>query len=247
MAVKSHEAPQRHSLCGRGRTGHERTCDGPSVGVRTWQAIETIPSPMESHVPSLIAPPVAELLQRQSIHPAPICQHPFLSLGQCVQPAPKGEASTLRHASRTGATTASIAGQSAAVAYKNAAGGGLTPSVFPTADRRRCAVYTRPPAYASRGVPRMDERVEGSSDPLLVGEALGTARPPIMETRPASLGRGQRADGRWDAPDRWGEAGGEACVCAVSSSPAPRHTRTPQADAAHRRHSAAQAHRGTQA
>jgi len=89
--------------------------------------------------------------------------------------------------------------------------------------------------------------VAGARAPLVVGEALGPARPPVMEPRPASLGRGQRADGRWDAPARWGEAGGEACGGAVSASPAPRHTRTPHADAAHRRHSAAQAPRGTQA
>ena len=120
-----------------------------------------------------MAPPVAELLQRQSIHPAPMCTPPCLSLGQCVQPAPQGEASTRRHASRTCATTASLAGQSAAVAYNTAAGGGLPPAVFPTAARRRCAVSTRPPALASRGGPRLDERVAGARAPLVVGRGPG--------------------------------------------------------------------------
>ena len=175
--------------------------------------------------------------------PAPTGHHPGPLGGQAGPRPRRGEASTPRHAARAGVPRASRAGQSAAVAETNAGVVGGAPAGGPTAERRRGAGDPRPPAEGASGGPRRAQRRAGSRAPCAVGQALGPARPPVRANRQAALGRGPRAHGRWDAPDRGGEAGGAARGGAVSASPAPRPTRTPKGDVAHRRPRAAPAPR----
>ena len=242
-----HAPPHTSRLRARGRPGPDPTSEARMGMGRTSRHRARTPSQVAPPGLGMRAPPGHGLGPTPAAPPAPTRHHPGPLGGQSGPRARRGEAATPRHAARAGVPRASRAGQSAAVAETNAVVVGGAPAGGPTAERRRGAGDPRPPAEDASGGPRRAQRRAGSRAPCAVGQALGPARPPVRANRQAVLGRGPRAHGRWDAPDRGGEAGGAARGGAVSASPAPRPTRTPKEDAAPRRHRAAPAPRRTTA
>jgi hypothetical protein len=216
-----HAPPHTSRLRARGRPGHDPTSEALRVLGRTSRHRARTPSQVAPPGLGMRAPPGHGLGPTPAAHPAPTGHHPGPLGGQSGPRARRGEASTPRHAARAGVPRASRAGQSAAVAETNAGVVGGAPAGGPTAERRRGAGDPRPPAEGASGGPRRAQRRAGSRAPCAVGQALGPARPPVRAKRQAVLGRGPRANGRWDAPDRGGEAGGAARGGAVSASPAP--------------------------